>query len=194
MSNRIKIRKYEPEDFERLCQVHDPARKNELALAGLSAAFVPLSVAAEREGLFDYQVYVAECEGGIGGFVAFSPEELAWLYVDKSLAGNGIGSQLIEFALKMMEDDVSIEVLAGNEPALALYAKFGFAIERTETGVMPGNETFPVTVHILRKYLKKYYCECTAFTVNKKSTMKQHRTGGNQFCAVFCYLFNFSKE
>ena len=37
--------------------------RNELALAGLEAAFLPLAVAAEREGLFDYQVAVAELDG-----------------------------------------------------------------------------------------------------------------------------------
>lgn len=151
MSNLINIRKYEPEDFERLCQIHDPARKNELVLAGLSAAFVPLSLAAEREGLFDYQVYVAEYEGVVAGFTAFSLEELAWLYVDKNLVRHGIGSALVAFALAQMEGDITIEVLAGNSPALALYAKFGFVIDRTETGVMPGNEAFPVTAHILKK-------------------------------------------
>lgn len=58
MSLQLNIRKYEEKDFERLCQVHDPARKSELEHAGLSAAFLPLSIAAEREGLFEYQVYV----------------------------------------------------------------------------------------------------------------------------------------
>lgn len=54
MSLQLSIRKYEEKDFERLCQVHDPARKSELEYAGLPAAFLPLSIAAEREGLFEY--------------------------------------------------------------------------------------------------------------------------------------------
>ncbi len=43
MSLQLNIRKYEEKDFERLCQVHDPARKSELEYAGLPAAFLPLS-------------------------------------------------------------------------------------------------------------------------------------------------------
>jgi hypothetical protein len=80
MSLQLNIRKYEEKDFERLCQVHDPARKSELEYAGLSAAFLPLSIAAEGEGLFEYQVYVAEDKGLVVGFIAFSDTELAWLY------------------------------------------------------------------------------------------------------------------
>ena len=44
-----------------------------------------------------------------------------------------------------------IEVLAGNLPALALYKKFGFEVETTQSGRMPGNEEFSVTVHVLSK-------------------------------------------
>ena len=76
MSLQLNIRKYEEKDFERLCQVHDPARKSELEYAGLPAAFLPLSIAAEREGLFEYQVYVAEDKGLVVGFIAFSDTAL----------------------------------------------------------------------------------------------------------------------
>ena len=145
------LTKYEEKDFERLCQVHDPARKSELEYAGLPAAFLPLSIAAEREGLFEYQVYVAEDKGLVVGFIAFSDTELAWLYVDRSCARQGVGSELMRFALERVQDDAEIEVLDGNEPALALYAKFGFTTVRMVTGVMPGNESFPVTVHVLER-------------------------------------------
>lgn len=151
MENQINIRAYAQEDFERLCEIHDPARKRELALAGLSEAFLPLTVAAEREGLFDYQLYVAEYGGLVAGFVAFTPDELAWLYVEPSHTRLGIGTRLMDFALRHMEGDVTMEVLVGNTPALALYKTFGFTVSETVTGVMPGNETFPVTVYVLRR-------------------------------------------
>ena len=66
----ISIRPYREQDFQRLCEIHDPARRNELELAGLSAAFLPLTIAAEREGLFEYQLYVAEFGGTVAGFAA----------------------------------------------------------------------------------------------------------------------------
>ncbi|HEP1801902.1 TPA: GNAT family N-acetyltransferase [Streptococcus suis] len=151
MSKEINIRPFIQKDFQRLCQIHDLARQEELDLANLSEAFIPLSIAADREGLFDYQILVAEMEGFVVGFVAFTDDELAWLYVDREYSRLGIGTSLVNVVLKKMHEPISIEVLNGNTPALNFYQKFGFEIVKTESGQMPGNEEFSVTVHILRK-------------------------------------------
>lgn len=148
--SNITIRPYREEDFDRLCQIHDPARMQELTLAGLTDAFLPLTIAAEQEDLFGYQVYVAEYEGQVAGFVAFTRDELAWLYVDQTLTRRGIGSALIAHALEQMEQDVTIEVLVGNTPAIAAYSAFGFTIQQTLSGSMPGNEEFAVSAHVMK--------------------------------------------
>lgn len=145
----IRIRPYRNADYPRLCAIHDAARRNELALAGLSDAFLPLEVAAGREGLFDYTLRLAELDGQTAGFAAFTEAELAWLYVDPTLARRGVGRALVEHALAEMGRPVSIEVLAGNAPALALYESCGFCRTETLTGKMPANEDFSVTVHVL---------------------------------------------
>lgn len=145
----IRIRPYRNADYPRLCAIHDAARRNELALAGLSDAFLPLEVAAGREGLFNYTLRLAELDGQTAGFAAFTEAELAWLYVDPTLARRGVGRALVEHALAEMGRPVSIEVLAGNAPALALYESCGFCRAETLTGKMPANEDFSVTVHVL---------------------------------------------
>lgn len=147
----ITIRPCTEADLPLLQAIHDPARKRELELAGLEAAFLPLPVAAEREGLFEYKVYLAELQGVPTGFVAFCEGEIAWLYVDVKMSRRGIGRQLISFALENCGADPAIEVLAGNSPALALYASLGFETAETLSGHMPGNESFPVKVHVLKR-------------------------------------------
>ena len=127
-----------------------PAAPLPALLAGLEGAFLPLSVAAQREGLFEYTLRVAELDGTAAGFAAFTPDELAWLYVDPALARRGVGRALVEDALERMERPVSIEVLEGNGPALALYLGCGFREAGTASGQMPGNEAFSVTCHVLR--------------------------------------------
>ena len=147
----IHIRPYQDADFAYICRIHDSARQNELALSGLADAFLPLSIAAKQEGLFAYHVYVAEYDGIVSGFVAFSENEIAWLYVDINYSRRGIGTNLLRYAMQFAEDEVSIEVLVGNMPAIMLYSSLGFVIEETLSGKMPGNEDFSVTVHVMKR-------------------------------------------
>lgn len=148
---QLTIRPYCGQDWSRIAAIHDSARKQELAWAGLSGAFLPLETAAEREGLFDYTVQVAELDGLVVGFTAYTQEELAWLYVDPDYMGRGVGKSLVQYVLDHTARPLSIEVLYGNLPALGLYQSMGFALAGTVHGVMPGNEDFPVTVYCLEK-------------------------------------------
>lgn len=76
----IEIREYRDADWGRLCAIHDAARRIELKNAGLEEAFLPLVVAAGREDLFSYSLRVAQLNGVVAGFCAYSQEEIAWLY------------------------------------------------------------------------------------------------------------------
>lgn len=147
----MNLRPYQPEDWQAIAAIHDAARREELALAGLDVAFVPLAVAAEREGLFDDDVAVAEADGRVAGFVAYTSEELAWLYVDPACRRLGVGRALAEYALcRRGRELMTVEVLVGNTPARALYESLGFRVEETLSGVMPGNEAFTVSVWSMR--------------------------------------------
>ena len=123
---------------------------DELRSVGLAEAFLPLTIAAEKEGLFDYTVLVAQDGDQVLGFVAYSDEELAWLYVDPAQARQGIGRRLALAAMADRPEGLAVEVLQGNEPALGLYRHLGFIETELVSGRMPGNEDFRVTVHCLR--------------------------------------------
>ena len=146
------IRPYRPEDFPGLERVHDRARRVELRYAGLEDAFLPLRIAAEREDLFAYPgLFVAELGGEIAGFAACTQEELAWLYVDPAHFRKGVGRALAEHALQRFPGIRRVEVLSGNAPAKALYARLGFVTAATERGGMPGNEAFSVQVDCMER-------------------------------------------
>lgn len=148
----LAIRPYRPEDFPGIERVHDRARRVELRYAGLEDAFLPLRIAAEREDLFAYPgLFVAELGGEIAGFAACTQEELAWLYVDPAHARKGVGRALAEHALQRFPGIRHVEVLSGNAPAKALYARLGFVTAATERGRMPGNEAFSVQVDCMER-------------------------------------------
>lgn len=143
----MEIIPYTSKYWEDIQEIHDGARMQELTLAGLEAAFLPLRIAAEREDLFDYSLYIAKENDKALGFVAFTDEELAWLYVHPEHQRRGIGRSLAQFALtRMTGEEKDVEVLFGNEPARSLYRSLGFTRETVVHGVMPGNEAFRVTV------------------------------------------------
>lgn len=146
----MMIRPYTANDWGRVCEIHDAARRDELAAAGLGAAFLTLAETAENEGFDAYEIRVAERDAKVLGFVAFSGDELAWLYVDPVFHGAGIGSALIQAALRETAAPLSAEVLEGNAAALAVYSKSGFVEVGRAQGRMPGNESFAVSVRVLR--------------------------------------------
>lgn len=143
---KVMVREYLPEDFEKIEKIHDAARKEELRFAKLQQAFLPFSVAAERENFFDYKICTAILYGKVVGFAAYSEDELAWLYVDSAYFRRGIGRALVEYVLAHTSRPVWVEVLSGNVPAESLYRSVGFEKSEICSGKMPGNEKFPVTV------------------------------------------------
>ena len=148
----ISIRPYEASDYHELCRIHDAARKIELSLASLDDAFLPFSVASEREDFFEYpHIDVAIMDGKIVAFSAYTEEELAWLYVSTDKKRRKIGTAMVERALEKAPDINTIEVLVGNEPAKKLYESFGFSVRNIAGGVMPGNESFPVRVYCMAR-------------------------------------------
>ncbi|MDO4355928.1 MAG: GNAT family N-acetyltransferase [Clostridia bacterium] len=148
----INIREYREADWTRVEAIHDAARPMELKNAHLEAAFVPLKQAAVNEGLFEYEVRVAEIDGEVCGFVAYMEEELAWLYVDPAQMRRGVGRALVQYVLDHTRTrPLNIEVLAGNTPALKLYEAMGFHTVKVLSGKMPGKESFQVTVHCMQR-------------------------------------------
>jgi ribosomal protein S18 acetylase RimI-like enzyme len=147
----MNIREYLDGDWSRLCEIHDAARRDELGASGLMAAYLRLEQTADNEGLFDAHVVVAEVDGSVQGFAAYSDQELTWLYCDPAAYRRGIGRRLLRHVIAACEGDLYTEVLVGNEAALALYLSEGFAVLRTVEGKLAGNEAFAASGHYLRR-------------------------------------------
>jgi ribosomal protein S18 acetylase RimI-like enzyme len=109
-----------------------------------------LAETAETEGFYDYELLVAEVAGEVQGFAAFSENELSWLYVEPSCYRKRIGSALVQAALRATGAPLTVEVLDGNEAAIAVYKKAGFVEVGRASGRMPGNERYAVSVTELR--------------------------------------------
>jgi ribosomal protein S18 acetylase RimI-like enzyme len=147
----MHIRPYLASDWQRICAVHDAARKFELEASGLADAFLTLEETGEAEGLFDATLLVAVVDGEVAGFAGFTEDEVTWLYVDPARYRQGIGRALLESVLREAGRPLSLDVLVGNTAALALYQSAGFKIVDTISGKLAGNEQFAATAHVLHK-------------------------------------------
>ncbi|KRD77149.1 GNAT family N-acetyltransferase [Lysobacter sp. Root983] len=147
----MNLRDYRDSDWPRLCEIHDAARRDELGASGLMDAYLSLDQTADNEGLFDARVVVAEVDGRVLGFAAYSDEELTWLYCDPAAYRQGISRALLRHAVAACAGDLYTEVLVGNEAALALYRSEGFDVQRTVEGKLAGNEAFAASGYYLKR-------------------------------------------
>jgi ribosomal protein S18 acetylase RimI-like enzyme len=150
-SAKIEIRPYSQDDWESIARIHDAARLDELRDSAGVEAFLTLAQTADDEGLFDGQLWVAELDGVVAGFVAFDDDEVTWLYVDPQRYRRGVGRALLRHALAAAGPRMEVTVLDGNPAALGLYLSEGFGITETRTGPLVGNEAFTATGHIMHR-------------------------------------------
>ena len=148
----IQLRKYQPRDWDAIATIHDRARLDELSASVGVEAFLSLAETAENEELFEGEVWVAEDNDLVVGFVAIDSEMtwITWLYVLPDRYRQGIGRKLLRQAIANCKSIVYTSVLSGNDAALNLYHSEGFKIVETKTGKLNGNESFSATGHILQ--------------------------------------------
>ena len=138
----VTVRVYDEHDWDGICRVHDTARPLELEGSCDPRAFVPLALDPEAEELRQSQILVAEESEEIVGFVAVSGNYIAFLYIHPEHHRKGIGRKLLRASLDLATRDPWTIVLAGNEPALALYRGEGFQEQARFTS---DNNGYPVT-------------------------------------------------
>lgn len=90
-----------------------------------------------RVVLPENQVWIAEVNGTVAGFIAFASGWLNHLYVAPTFQSLGVGSQLLTIA-KRSSPSLQLWVFEVNQPAIRFYERRGFrTVERTDGS---GNE------------------------------------------------------
>lgn len=136
----ISIRDYVDADWPAVCRIHDAARPLELAGVAMDGPPATMAEAAEGDGFFASQSFVAETEDGrIVGFASIIPPELTWLYVDPAAHRQGVGRALMAHVVPMLGKDGFVYLVGSNLPARALYESFGFTLTSEVPGECEGN-------------------------------------------------------
>jgi len=125
----ILIRPYVGDDWTSVSRIHDLARVGEIANGGIdSRAFRPMSEVAAEEEFFDSQTLVACAAGAIVGFISCNIAYITWLYVDPAHQRRGIGRRLLREAVARIGPEAWVNVIGGNQPAIALYQSVGMEL------------------------------------------------------------------
>ena len=128
-SKRLSLRAYTHADWESVCRVHDAARILELTASGVDIrAFRPMVDEAEADEFFDSATVVAQVDDAIAGFVSWNGTYITWLYVEPAFQRRGIGRSLLQHALQQIGPEAWTNMIAGNEPTLALYRSLGMEV------------------------------------------------------------------
>ena len=87
----------------------------------------------------DATVYVYEDNGSVQGFIGLTKNYIEGIFVEESMRGKGIGTQLLNLA-KQLCSSLTLQVYEKNQSALRFYFKEGFQIKKkqmdSETGQM----------------------------------------------------------
>jgi ribosomal protein S18 acetylase RimI-like enzyme len=145
----VRVRAYVPDDWEALVEIHDAARLDELRSSVGVEAFKDLESTYESEELFAGDVWVAEVDGQVAGFLALSDDEVTWTYVHPRSYRQGVGTALLRHVTDGSSRRLELTVLDGNDAARRLYERAGFVVVETRTGPLVGNESFTATGHIM---------------------------------------------
>ncbi|WP_230595368.1 GNAT family N-acetyltransferase [Xanthomonas vasicola] len=81
--------------------------------------------------------------------MAYDAQELAWLSVAPDAQRRGVGAALVAAVPQDRPNVLSLELLQGNDTALAFYQRCGFGITGRH-GRMPGHERFAVRVQAMQ--------------------------------------------
>ena len=80
------------------------------------------------------ETWLAERDGELAGILALSDGWIEQLYLEPALTGQGIGSELIEFAKQRQPDGLRLWTFESNRGAQRFYQRHGFVEARRTDG------------------------------------------------------------
>ena len=81
----------------------------------------------------------AEEDGTIAGFAGNRGSFITWLFVHPSFRRRGVGTALVRDLLRKLDQPVTLNVALTNGPAMSLYQRMGFKVEREFLGDFNGH-------------------------------------------------------
>jgi ribosomal protein S18 acetylase RimI-like enzyme len=135
----MALRSYRGEDWAAVREIYDLSKPDEMHGVVEPSAILPLESDQNMMALFrDSHIVVAEESNRVIGFSGNRGTFITWLFVHPLSRRKGIATALICEILGRVDRPVTLNVVVSNIPALALYRRNGFTIEREFLGQFQG--------------------------------------------------------
>jgi ribosomal protein S18 acetylase RimI-like enzyme len=137
------IRPFAPQDADRLAVLWHASWQSTGVQAFRQVTAADLRQRVEQELSAGWEVFVAEDEGALVGFVALKRASrcLDQLFIDPHAKRLGIGRKLFDLARTMMPQGFWLRTAVENKNARAFYHARGMRLDRTEPHPRHGHET-----------------------------------------------------
>jgi len=129
----MELRRANSSDADAVAQIFLAARREMTYLPSLHTDAEVRRFVADLL-LVDAELWVAELDGSVAGFVALGAATVEHLYVDPAAQRRGVGARLLELAQERRPDGLELWVFQRNDGALRFYERHGFRVVRTTDG------------------------------------------------------------
>ena len=136
----MTLRPYREDDWATVRDIYDLSKPDELRGVIDTTAIPSLEDDPSMKQLFhESQIAVAEEDGTIVGFAGNRGSFITWLFVHPSFRRRGIAIALVNDMLRKLDQPVTLNVALTNGPAMSLYQRMGFKVEREFLGDFNGH-------------------------------------------------------
>ena len=135
----MTLRPYRQDDWAAVRDIYDLSKPDELRGVIDPTAIPSLEDHPAMKQLFrESQIVVAEDDGIIVGFAGNRGSFITWLFVHPSFRRRGIATALVKDMVGKLNQPVTLNVALTNGPAISLYQRMGFKVEREFLGDFNG--------------------------------------------------------
>ena len=141
-------RQYRDADWDRVQEIYDLSKPDEMGGDVDAAALRPLASDPEMLELFRASkiVVATDDDDEVIGFGGFKGSYVSWLFVHPAYRRRGVARALLASMLARLEGPIRLNVLRSNVAAIKLYEEFGFTVSKDFVGRFNGQDVNVLTL------------------------------------------------
>jgi ribosomal protein S18 acetylase RimI-like enzyme len=145
----MELRRFDKEDWNKIKNIYNLSKPDEMRGSVDLRALVPIEKDEKCLILFnESEIVVVEENNTILGFGGNKGNYISWLFVHPDHRRRRVAETILIHILNKLSGTIKLNVGKYNEPAKALYFKFGFKVDREFIGNFNGYKSEALTLYL----------------------------------------------